>query len=410
MDEELFLGCDVGGSGSCAIVLNRTAETIAFHRGGAGNPHAVGFDSSLSTISELLSVVLGSRKHRLRALTVCISGGECPDIQSRYRAGLQESLGLSAAVRVMVLHDVIAPLGLMMSQPKHCRTEDQVSCTPSRIVVVIAGTGSVSAKFSVDRASEKASKGRCFSGDGFAVEIIRKCGGWGPILGDEGSGYAISVRALSLALQIIDRMVVMSPIEPFLRPKSEGQVDEHFEQARVVLNSAVNYYLEGKDTGIGSGFQSSLNALVTYIYKKDTSRGEIASFASQVARLASHHNTICLQAFWEAGVNLGQLVMSAIGPHSSGGAGAEEGCRLRICGVGGVFSAIHKVPVFADGFRKTLIDAQRRKDEIYFTRPCFADDRKDPIAFACAHLAALTVGCSNGAWQTKAAGLLFKFS
>lgn len=67
MDESLFLGCDVGGTTTCAIHLNKKAETITVRTGEAGNPHIWGFEQSLKVVSELMRVVLGSRTHELRA-------------------------------------------------------------------------------------------------------------------------------------------------------------------------------------------------------------------------------------------------------------------------------------------------------------------------------------------------------
>jgi N-acetylglucosamine kinase-like BadF-type ATPase len=104
----------------------------------------------------------------VRVLGAGLAGADDPGVRARLLAVLRES-GLAPEVHVD--HDAAAALagGLCLAPG----------------VVIVAGTGSVA--FGVDRDGNRA-----------------RCGGWGPLLDDEGSGYAIGREVLRAAMRAHD--------------------------------------------------------------------------------------------------------------------------------------------------------------------------------------------------------------
>jgi N-acetylglucosamine kinase len=101
-------------------------------------------------------------------------------------------------------------------------------------IAVIAGTGSVIAAFQEDR-------------------LVRTVGGWGALLGDEGSAYDVAIHAVQAAVRAWDG-----------------------RDADTELVKAVKRYFKVRD----------LRELIPLFYQKGVPRHQIAGFAPQVIRLA----------------------------------------------------------------------------------------------------------------------------
>lgn len=408
MPRSLFLGCDVGGTASCAILVNSKAEKLRGQEGGAGNPHITGFERSAKVIAHLMFVVLADMTSQLAAVTVCISGGESDALRKRYVAYFRDYLSLPEAVRVIVLHDVMAPLGLIIPAAILTSSSERKNFLPSRFATLVAGTGSVAASFAVRDANSNLSGDISLVVNGFSIEMRKKCGGWGPILGEAGSGYAIAVRVLTLSLRITDGMKGtirdMSSQDPMDREILHTYNEVELRGlALSVLSAAIKHYLAQESCKVGQDFETQLNSLVTFVYDKATTRGQIASFASQVARLAINGNDLCIHVFREAGEELGQLVVAALSLTSTSHSPGEISGAL-VCCIGGVLRALDEVPAFAHSFRHTVQDVLCEGGEVFVLKSERSPgSEKFIMAFSCAHLAALTMCQSNEHWQMQVA-------
>ena len=166
MAERLFMGLDAGGSKTVCLVGN--AEAI-LGRGEAGpaNPSTQGVDGFRAAIADAAASALAGRAGRVTAAWVGIAGGGTPPLRAALHRAAASAI---EADSVSISHDgwlILAAAGV------------------SNGIAVIAGTGS-------------SVYGR--SADGREVTV----GGWGHLLGDEGSGYDIARQALRAVTQAAD--------------------------------------------------------------------------------------------------------------------------------------------------------------------------------------------------------------
>lgn len=159
------IGLDVGGSKTRAVRAEggrAVAETLA----GSANLASVGAAEAGRALDAALRPL---RTDDVRAVCAGAAGADTPEAAERLRVLL--AARLPAGTRVRVVHDarlVLAAAGL------------------SRGVAVIAGTGSVAWGRAADGTEARA-------------------GGWGYLLGDEGSGYWVGREAVRHALGRADR-------------------------------------------------------------------------------------------------------------------------------------------------------------------------------------------------------------
>ncbi len=167
MTEPLFLGFDAGGSKTICLAGDR-ATMLGRGQGGPANPNVVGLDGFRSALRESARGALGSAgQRRAVAAWIGVAGSERPTVRDALRGAALEALD---AEEVWISHDarlLLAAAGV------------------SSGIAVVAGTGS-------------SVYGR--APDGREVTV----GGWGHLLGDEGSGYDMARRALRAVTQAAD--------------------------------------------------------------------------------------------------------------------------------------------------------------------------------------------------------------
>lgn len=167
---DFVIGVDGGATRTRAAVLNLEGRELAAAEGGPGRVDAASYESALQTVQATAARAVAEAGTSLPALALCagLAGvgreAERSAAETRLRA-----LGL--ARRVLVITDAEAAL------------HDAFGDGPG--ILVIAGTGSV--------AWGRAESGR-----------LARSGGWGALLGDEGSGYDMARRALRAAVRAAD--------------------------------------------------------------------------------------------------------------------------------------------------------------------------------------------------------------
>jgi glucosamine kinase len=162
------LGLDIGGTGSRAQ-LSVDGKVTAEKTGPSASVIAVGAAGAVTALGQLLSQLPIDPAHRLDAICVGSAGGSVPDTQKFLTTHLEP---LARSGKVLVVSDaalVLPAAGLDAG------------------VAVTCGTGSAVA-------------GR-YQGDSV------QSGGWGYLLGDEGSGYWIVRSAIRVLLDRKDRGV-----------------------------------------------------------------------------------------------------------------------------------------------------------------------------------------------------------
>ena len=160
----LVLGLDVGGSKTHAV-LSDGATVLGEVLVGSANPSSAGLEEASRQLAQLFGK-LGAAE--LSAVCAGVAGADSPAARERFGALLA---GHAQGARVRVVHDaelLLAAAGLATG------------------IALISGTGS-------------AAWGRAPAG------ATARAGGWGYLLGDEGSGYGVACQALRHALGRADR-------------------------------------------------------------------------------------------------------------------------------------------------------------------------------------------------------------
>jgi N-acetylglucosamine kinase len=168
------LGIDAGGTRTTALLATAEGKAIATGAGGPGNFQAVGEDAARASIEAAIDGALAAApdgpvaREQVAAVAAGLAGMHVPADYERFTALVGTLL---PAARVRIYNDGEVALA---------------AATGGREgIVVVAGTGSIA--YGADRS------GRSL-----------RCGGWGYIIGDEGSAYAIARQALRAASQAAD--------------------------------------------------------------------------------------------------------------------------------------------------------------------------------------------------------------
>ena len=164
------LGIDAGGTKTVCQLADASGRIVGESRGPGANLQAAGELDVEKTLHRLMDEVMGRLDNaRLGAICVGMAGVDRPGDAEIVR-GIMRRIGQSA--RVLIVNDALVAL------------EAGAPAEPG--VVIIAGTGSIS-------------YGRNARGQ------AARAGGWGYVLGDEGSGYWIGRHALRAVVREADR-------------------------------------------------------------------------------------------------------------------------------------------------------------------------------------------------------------
>lgn len=162
------LGIDAGGTKTVCLLADGHGRIISEARGGGANLQAVGELEVEKVLYRVMEEALGDADIVPAAICLGIAGVDRPDDSAAVR-GIMRRIGYKA--RVLVVNDALVAL--------------EAGAPQQPGVVVISGTGSIS-------------YGR--NAAGYAA----RSGGWGYVLGDEGSGYWIGRAALRAVLREAD--------------------------------------------------------------------------------------------------------------------------------------------------------------------------------------------------------------
>lgn len=239
-----FIGVDGGGSKTAAVVVDHEARVLGEARGGPSNHLRVGTETAGNNLRGVIKDALKAADVPLSsvAFAYCgIAGSDHP----AYRGGMVEAL---------------LPLF-----PKSNFTIDSDTRTAltgaigfGSGIVVISGTGSVA-----------------FGRNRHGVEA--RAGGWGPTLGDEGSGYSIGRRGLAAIVRAFDGR----------GPKTE------------MTDLLCNHYAKCKP-----------DELPYFVYAPTTRADDIALYNRMVIEAAEKGDAVASSIFESEGYELGKTVVA----------------------------------------------------------------------------------------------------
>lgn len=169
-DPPLFVGIDGGASRTRAVVISEAGAVLGSSELRSSSAYHREPEEAAGVVVSAARDALGraGASGPITALGAGLAGADDPAVRQRLTRALDDA-GL--AQTIVVDHDALAALaGGTALQPG---------------IVIIAGTGSVA--FGIDESGRRA-----------------RAGGWGPLLDDEGSGYAVGRATLRAAMRAYD--------------------------------------------------------------------------------------------------------------------------------------------------------------------------------------------------------------
>lgn len=211
-----YLGVDGGGSKTTAVVFNEKGEFICKASGESINYYSVGIENARKVMADIIA---GLSQKSFDCAVIGMSA-------LNERASAQETdrfcKGIINSKKIIMDSDLYVALEAM---------DEKGECA-----VVISGTGSMTL---------------CRDAKG----IISHAGGWGYILGDEGSGYSIGLFGIKAAIRA-----------------AEGS-----EEKTALTEECLRYFSIG-----------NIYDLIDLFYDKTVSRKTTAAFAKNVIALAEN--------------------------------------------------------------------------------------------------------------------------
>jgi N-acetylglucosamine kinase-like BadF-type ATPase len=239
----LLLGVEAGGTKTECAVLDETGQLLGYGRGGPANLNFVSEKTQRLSIRTAIEHAVEGVKGQVRAVGYTIAGS------AGQLDWLRDWLQKPSLWHYGELHVAVAITGMIKPHG----------------LAVIAGTGSAIGYFQHG-------------------EAIGTVGGWGSLLGDEGSAYDVAIRAIRSAVRAFDG-----------------------RQAPTCLVDAVRSYFQ-----IGE----NLRDLIPLFYRKSMPRHQVAGFAAEVVRVADElHDRSAVRILQESARLLAQDVIVGAKPH-----------------------------------------------------------------------------------------------
>jgi N-acetylglucosamine kinase-like BadF-type ATPase len=193
------LGIDAGGTKTVALLADDRGRIVGEGHGGGANLQTEGELQVEKILHEVIVRAIGDHRHPPAAACLGMAGVD-RDSDGRIIRGIMARLGFRQ--NALIVNDALIALVA------------GAGANPG--VVVISGTGSIA--YGV-------------SGRGVAA----RAGGWGPTLGDEGSGYWIGRRALEAVVRDADgrgprTALTDRVLEYFSLPRPELLISEIYHQ------------------------------------------------------------------------------------------------------------------------------------------------------------------------------------
>lgn len=169
------IGIDGGGTKTEAVIMNLSGEIAGSFEVGATNPNAVSYDVARGNLYRLLDCCFndaGMAAADCLAVSLGLSGVDSAEEREKIAASLREYGDRHGCSCDILIHND-AEIALMAALGRN------------RGIIAISGTGAI-----------------VF---GVAPDGIRyRTGGWGHILGDQGSGYDIGLSVLQTVMRSYD--------------------------------------------------------------------------------------------------------------------------------------------------------------------------------------------------------------
>jgi len=275
-DARFIMGIDGGATKTLAAVLDLETCALHFAHGGPSNEDAVGGEAAVQALLEVADAAIeraGTTQEGLARAVLAVAGTDTEAIARHVRAARTDNW--------IVVNDVVAAWAAATgAQPG---------------IGAISGTGSN--VFGVGP------EGRPW-----------RAGGWGHLLGDEGSGYWFGVQSIKAALH-----------------------DREASGRQTALTEAVAEFFAAP----------SVEALAARVYSKPLTKGEIAAFATETARIAEGGDPVARELYELGARELAAQIAVVIGQTGLAGGSTDRPFPVGLIGSAFKAGAVFVAPLTA---------------------------------------------------------------
>jgi|HubBroStandDraft_2_1064218.scaffolds.fasta_scaffold00208_15 N-acetylglucosamine kinase-like BadF-type ATPase len=243
-DARFVLGVDGGATKTLAAVLDLQDSTLHLGHGGPSNEDAVGAEAAVQALLKAADEAIdraGIEPGQLGAAVLAVAGTDTEDLARNVRSARTDAW--------IVVNDVVAAWATATGGGPG--------------VAAIAGTGS-----NVFGVGGKGADARPW-----------RVGGWGHLLGDEGSGYWLGVQSIKAALR-----------------------DRERSGPATALSEAAMAFFD----------QPSVEAVASSVYAKPMTKGEIAAFAIETSKLAEQGDAVACELYEHGARALAEQIVAVI--------------------------------------------------------------------------------------------------
>ncbi|XP_057652178.1 N-acetyl-D-glucosamine kinase [Diorhabda carinulata] len=272
MSIKLIGGVEGGSTHSNAVIMDSSGKIIGQAKGPSTNPYQQGLEECQKRLAQLIKEAKNqagiSPETKLNALGLSLSGCESEELNNKLLEGLQSNYP-NLAEKIIVASD----------------TEGSVATTSNKGgIVCIAGTGSNTLLINPDGTKAQ-------------------CGGWGHLLGDEGSAWYVSHTAIKYCFDDLDNF-----------EKSPYPIDEVWKLVKVHFNittqpDILDYFYIKFDKALIASLAKNLSELASV--KKDPLALHIFSKAGSC--IAKSISAVVLKASPELKNKQGGIHVTAVG-------------------------------------------------------------------------------------------------
>ena len=189
--EKYYIGMDGGGTKTHAVIADSNGVIRAEHIAGPSNFQIIGVDAAAATIYSLIRSCcesVGCAPGGVAAIVCGLTGAGRPGDQKRMADGLKKYARSKNTILKKVIVDSDARIAL------------EGAFNGNAGIILIAGTGSIA-----------------FGKD--STGTVHRVGGWGRVLGDEGSGYFIGRLGLTAVAHEMDGRGVKTSLTKLIAKK-----------------------------------------------------------------------------------------------------------------------------------------------------------------------------------------------
>jgi glucosamine kinase len=240
-DARYLLGVDGGATKTLAAVLDLREKAVHLGHAGPSNEDAVGAKAAVEALLEAADSAIeraGIERDELAAAVLAVAGTSTDSIAGHVRKARTDAW--------IVVNDVVGAWATA------------TGASPG--LAAISGTGSNVFGVGPD--------GRAW-----------RAGGWGHLLGDEGSGYWLGVQSIKAALR-----------------------DREASGPATALSDAVTEFFK----------KPTVEEAANLVYSKPLSKGEIAAFAIETGKLAENGDEVACELYQRGAAELGEQIKAVI--------------------------------------------------------------------------------------------------